>query len=127
MIKVIIANDNDILYNSLSNFSLQNELNIEIKNVAKNELRNIIHKIKTKDNVIILDSATSVTFLQNVMKNATLKIDTRKLNIIILVIDSNSQQYINQEHHYFFKKTKTATLFDVVDLVSNSLKDCLEF
>ncbi len=126
MIKVIIANDNDILYNSLSNFSLQNELNIEIKNVAKNELRNIIHKIKTKDNVIILDSATSVTFLQNVMKNATLKIDTRKLNIIILVIDSNSQQYINQEHHYFFKKTKTATLFDVVDLVSNSLKDSLE-
>lgn len=126
MIKVIITNNNDILYNSLSNFSLQNELNIEIKNVAKNELKNIIHKIKTKDNVIILDSATSVTFLQNVMKNATLKIDTRKLNIIILVIDSNSQKYINQEHHYFFKKTKTTTLFDVVDLVSNSLKDSLE-
>ena len=55
MIKVIIANDNDILYNSLSNFSLQNELNIEIKNVTKNGLENIIHKIKAKDNVIILD------------------------------------------------------------------------
>lgn len=126
MIKVIITNDNDILYNSLSNFSLQNELNIEIKNVAKNELKNIIHKIKTKDNVIILDSATSVTFLQNVMKNATLKIDTRKLNIIILVIDSNSQKYINQKHHHFSKNPKATTLFDVVDLVSNSLKDSLE-
>ena len=105
---------------------MQNELNIEIKNVTKNGLENIIHKIKAKDNVIILDSTTSVTFLQNVMKNATLKMDTRKLNIIILVIDSNSQKYINQEHHYFFKKTKTTTLFDVVDLVSNSLKDSLE-
>lgn len=126
MIKVIIANDNDILYNRLSNFSLQNELNIEIKNVAKNELKNIIHKIKTKDNVIILDSATSVTFLQNVMKNATLKIDTRKLNIIILVIDSNSQKYINQKYHHFFKNQKTTTLFDVVELISNSLKDSLE-
>lgn len=126
MIKVIIANDNDILYNSLSNFSLQNELNIEIRNVTKNGLENIIHKIKTKDNVIILDSATSVTFLQNVMKNATLKMDTRKLNIIILVIDSNSQKYINQKHHRFFKNQKATTLFDVVDLVSNSLKDSLE-
>lgn len=127
MIKVIIANDNDILYNNLSNFSLQNELNIEIKNVTKNELENIIHKIKAKDNVIILDSATSVTFLQNVMKNATLKMDTRKLNIIILVIDSNSQKHIKQKKsHHFFRTSKTTTLLDVVDLVSNSLKDTLE-
>ncbi len=126
MIKVIIANDNDILYNSLSNFSLQNELNIEIKNVTKNGLENIIHKIKAKDNVIILDSTTSVTFLQNVMKNATLKMDTRKLNIIILVIDSNSQKYIKQKSRHFLKTSKTTTLLDVVDLVSNSLKDALE-
>lgn len=126
MIKVIIANDNDILYNSLSNFSLQNELNIEIKNVTKSGLENIIHKIKAKDNVIILDSTTSITFLQNVMKNATLKMNTRKLNIIILVIDSNSQKYIKQKSRHFLKTSKTTTLLDVVDLVSNSLKDTLE-
>ena len=60
------------------------------------------------------------------MKNATLKMDTRKLNIIIFVIDSNSQKYINQKHHHFFKNQKATTLFDVVDLVSNSLKDSLE-
>lgn len=126
MIKVIIANDNDILYNSLSNFSLQNELNIEIKNVTKNELENIIHKIKATDDVIILDSATSVTFLQNVMKNATLKMNTRKLNIIILVIDSNSKKHIKQKSHHFFKTSRITTLLDVVDLVSNSLKDTLE-
>ena len=32
-IKVIITNNNDILYNSLSNFALQNESKIEIVNV----------------------------------------------------------------------------------------------
>ena len=38
MIKIVIAEDNDILYNHLSNISLQNELNIEIINVPYYEL-----------------------------------------------------------------------------------------
>ena len=52
--------------------------------------------------------------------------DTRKLNIIILVINSNSQKYIKQKSRHFLKTSKTTTLLDVVDLVSNSLKDALE-
>ena len=56
MIKVIIANDNDILYNSLSNILLQNELNVELINVPQNKLKKQLSRIKKKDNVIILDS-----------------------------------------------------------------------
>ena len=35
MIKIVIAEDNDILYNHLSNISMQNELNIEIEKTDK--------------------------------------------------------------------------------------------
>ena len=70
MIKIIITNDNDIFYNSLSNILLQNELNIELMKVPQNKLEKLICKIKPKDNIIILDSNTSIIFLQNILKNA---------------------------------------------------------
>ena len=41
-IKVIIANNNDILFNSLSNIALQNESKIEIVNVPIDKLNNFI-------------------------------------------------------------------------------------
>lgn len=127
MIKVIIANNNDILYNSLSNMVLQNGLNIEIENIATNKLSSLICKIKTKEKVIILDSITSVTFCMNILKNAIKRIG--KENIIILVVDSNDMNnVINQEqHHYLFKKKTTDfSLFDTINLVSESLKDTME-
>ena len=45
MIKVIIANNNDILYNSLSNMALKNDLNIEITNVPMDRLNSFICQI----------------------------------------------------------------------------------
>lgn len=125
MIKIIIANDNDILYNSLSNIYLQSELDIEITEVAQCELEKIICKAKPKDTLIILDATTSITFIQNVMSNAIKQIDTKKTNIIILVIDSNSISNIKyQNSHHFFKNQNTSIL-DIVNVVSNSLKDCM--
>lgn len=125
MIKIIIANNNDILYNSLSNIYLQNELNIEITEVAQCELEKLICKIEQKDTLIILDSTTSITFMQNVMINAIKQVDTKKANIIILVIDSNSISNIKyQNSHHFFENQNTSIL-DIVNVVSNSLKDCM--
>lgn len=128
MIKVIIANDNDIIfYNSLSNLLLQNELNIELIKVPQNKLDKLICKIKAKDNVIILDSKTSVIFVKNILKNAIENVDTKKVNIIILVINSDSISNIKYEyHHHFFRNTNHTNLFDIVKLVSDSLNDCLE-
>lgn len=123
MIKIVIANDNDILYNSLSNISLQNGLDIEITEVANSELEKLIGKIKPEDNLIILDSITSITFMQNVLNNATEYLGTKETNIIILVVDSNSIS--NTKCHYFFKSSNTSIL-DIIKLVSNSLKDCME-
>lgn len=125
MIKIIIANDNDILYNSLSNIYLQNELDIEITEVAQCKLEELICKIEQKDTLIILDSTTSITFIQNVMINAIKQVDTKKANIIILVIDSNSISNIKyQNSHHFFENQNTSIL-DIVNVVSNSLKDCM--
>lgn len=127
MIKVIIANNNDILYNSLSNMVLQNGLNIEIINVPTNKLSSLICRIKTKEKVIILDSITSVTFCMNILKNAIKRVG--KENIIILIANSNDMSnVINQEqHHYLFKrKTTDFSLFDTINLVSESLKDTME-
>ena len=127
MFKIIIANNNDIFYNSLSNILLQNELNIELMKVPPNKLGKLICKIKPKDNVIILDSNTSLTFCRNVLKNAMENVDTKKVNIIILVVDSNSISNIKYEnHHHFFKKRSSTNLLDIVKLVSESLNDCLE-
>lgn len=127
MIKVIIANNNDILYNSLSNLALQYEEKIEIINVPTDKLRNLICQIKPKENLIILDSNTSVTFCIKVLKNALDRIDTE--NIIILVIDSkNTTNIINQEKSYrFFRKKHTnSSLFNAVNIIMDSLKDTLE-
>ena len=127
MFKIIIANNNDIFYNSLSNILLQNELNIELTKVPPNKLGKLICKIKPKDNVIILDSKTSVIFVKNILKNAIENVDTKKVNIIILVINSDSISNIKYEYHYHFFKTSNHTnLLDIVKLVSDSLKDCLE-
>lgn len=127
MVKIIIANNNDIFYNSLSNILLQDELNIELTKVPPNKLGKLICKIKPKDNVIILDSKTSVIFVKNILKNAIENVDTKKVNIIILVINSDSISNIKYEYHYHFFKTSNHTnLLDIVKLVSDSLKDCLE-
>lgn len=125
-IKVIIAN-NDILYNSLSNMALENNLNIEITNVPIDKLNSFICRIKTKEKVIILDSTTSVTFCTNILKNAINRIGEE--NIIILVVDSNNiTNVINEKHHYhFFKKKNTDfSLLDVINIISDSLKNTIE-
>ncbi len=106
-IKVIIANNNDILFNSLSNIALQeNRTKIEIVNVPKDELNDLIYQIKPRENLIVLDAATSVSFCSNILKHAINRID--KGNIIILVIDSKHiTNIINHENqHWFCKKKK---------------------
>lgn len=126
-LKVIIANDNDILYNSLSDIALQNEKIIEIIRVPTTKLNSLIWQIKAKENLIILDAHTSVTFCTNILKNAINR--SSKMNIIILVIDSNSiTNVINRERHHLFFKSKHLDfpLLDVISLVSDSLKDTLE-
>lgn len=125
-IKVIIAN-NDILYNSLSNMALDKNLNIEIKNVPLDRLNSFICRIKTKEKVIILDSITSVTFCINILKNAINRIGEE--NIIILVVDSNNiTNVINQTYHYDFLKKKNTdfSLLDVINVISDSLKNTIE-
>ena len=130
MIKVIIANDNDIIfYKSLSNILMQNELNIELIKIPQNKLNQLICKIKTKNNLIILDSNSSIIFAQNILKNVieNVDLDAKKVNIIILVVNSYSISNIKYEyHHHFFSKTYITNLFDIVKLVSRSLNDCLE-
>ena len=126
-IKVIIANNNDILYNSLSDIALQIEEKIEIPNVPTDKLSSLICQIKAKENLIILDSITSVTFCKNILKNAINRLG--KTNIIILVIDSNSiTNIINHERHHLFFKRKhlDIPLLDVISLVSDSLRETLE-
>lgn len=128
MIKIIIANDNDIIfYNSLSNILLQNELNIELIKIPQRKLNKLICEIKPKDNLIILDSSTSIIFLQNILKNAIENVDAKKVNIIILVLNSNSISNIKYEnHHHFFRKRGNTNLLNIVKLVSESLNTCLE-
>ena len=127
-IKVIITNNNDILYNSLSNFALQNESKIEIVNVPIDKLSTLIYQIKPRENLIVLDSITSVTFCTNILKNAINRID--KENIVILVIDSKHiTNIINHEYNHhglFWKKQTDFSIFDAVNLIADSLKDTLE-
>lgn len=54
MIKVIIANNNDILYNRLSNITLQYKGKIELTNVPKDKLKNFICRIKPREQLILL-------------------------------------------------------------------------
>lgn len=127
MIKIIITNDNDIFYNSLSNILLQNKLNIELIKVPQCKLNKLFCKTKPRDSIIILDSNTSIVFCKNIIGNAIENIDTKKMNIIILVVNSDSISNIKYEdHHLFFKNIYNNNLLDIVKLVSNSLKDSLE-
>ena len=61
MIKVILTQNNDILYNSLSEIALNYERKIELINVLPDKLAKTICQLKTKENEIILDANTSVT------------------------------------------------------------------
>lgn len=127
-IKVIIANNNDILFNSLSNIALENELKIKIINVPVDKLSTLIYQIKPKENLIILDSVTSVSFCTNILKNAINRVN--KGNIVILVVDSKHiTNIINQEknrHGIFWKKQTNFLLLDAVNLITGTLKDTLE-
>lgn len=126
-IKVIIANNNDILYNSLSNIALQNEAKIEIINVPPDEVSLLFHQIKSKENLIVLDSATSVTFCNNILKHAINRIGKR--NIIILVIDSKHiTNIINHEkqHWSFYERQPDFSFLDAIYLIADTLKDTLE-
>lgn len=126
MIKVILTQNNDILYNSLSEIALNYERKIELINVLPDKLTKTICQLKTKENVIILDSNTSVTFCKNILKNA---IEIGRANIIILVIDSsNISSIINHEkHHSFFqRKPSKNSIVNIIDLITKSLNDTLE-
>ncbi|MCI9286478.1 MAG: hypothetical protein HFJ57_00545 [Clostridia bacterium] len=127
MIKVIIANDNDILYDSLLNVALEKGLDIEVTNVSSDKLNSLIYQIKTEEKVIILDSITSITFCINVLKNAINRIG--KENIIILVVDSNNLNdviYSKKHHHLLRKKHSDFSLLDIVTVVSDSVKNTME-
>lgn len=128
-IKVIIANNNDILYRNLSNFVLQHESIVEIIKVPPSELNSLIYRLKTKNNLIILDSITSISFCTNIIKNAINRIDNVK-NIIILVIDSqNIVNVVNQDNSQgFFKKHNNTinSIFDIISIVSQAMKETFE-
>ncbi len=122
MLKVIIAIDNDILYNSLSQIALQSKEKIEVTKESPDKLHSIICKNK-RENLIILDSFTSVTFCLNILKN----LNINKQNVIILVIDSNSMSNIyNSKFHFPRNSNYDSSLIDIVKLVSDSLKVSLE-
>ena len=111
---------------SLSEIALNYERKIELINVLPDKLTKTICQLKTKENVIILDSNTSVTFCKNILKNA---IEIGRANIIILVIDSsNISSIINHEkHHSFFqRKPSKNSIVNIIDLITKSLNDTLE-
>lgn len=127
-IKVIIANNSDILFNSLSNIALENESKIEIINVPADKLSTLIYQIKERENLIVLDSITSVSFCTSMLKNAINRANKR--NIIILVIDSKHITNIisqKENHHWlFWKKQTNFSLLDTINLITDTLKDTLE-
>lgn len=127
MIKVIITNNNDVLYKSLYNIFLQNELNIEIQKVPQSSLNKLLSTFKRKETIIILESDYSSTFCINILKNVIIQDNIRKMNIIILVIDSNSTFNIrkNKKLPFLNLNTINASLIDIIDLVSNSLKNSI--
>ncbi len=67
-IRIVIANNNDILFNSLSNLTLQYGSKIEVTNVPKDKLKNFICRIKPREKLIILDPYTSTSFYLNLLK-----------------------------------------------------------
>lgn len=125
-IKIIIANNSDILYNSLSNIALQIEEKIEVVYIPKNKLEALICDIKKKENLIVLDSINSVTFHKNVLKNVMKHVS--KMNIIILVVNSKDISNIikNKKISFFKKKKSIFSLLNIVNLVSESLIETLD-
>lgn len=129
MITVAI-NNNDILYKSLSNTLLQNRhgLEIELKKVTNDKLNEVICSNKSKDGLIILDAGTSITFWTNVLNNAIKKLEAKNTNIIILVVDSNSiSNTKTEEKHHIFKNNHTYNkLLEIINVISETLKDTFE-
>ena len=128
-IKVIIANNNDILYSNLSSYMLQYESIVEIIKVPEDKLNSLIYRFKPKDKLIVIDSNISISFCSNIIKNAINQIGKQK-NIIILVIDSqNLINVVNQDKSNGLFKTHHNTvnaLFDIIDIVSNAMKETFE-
>lgn len=129
MVKVIITNNNDILFNSLSNITFQYKGKIEIVNVPTDKLESFICRIEPQENLIILDSATSIIFCNNILKYIMNRKD--KANVIILVIDSKTVTNIvsqeKQPHLLFFKKEHTDfSILDAINLITNSVKNITE-
>lgn len=127
-IRIVIANDDDILFNSLSNIVSQyKESKIELENVPINKLNAFIDKIKLNENLIVLDCTSPVSFYNNVIRNTVNRIG--KKNIIILVIDSkkitntknqeNTHIFFNHIHHEF-------STLDIIEIIADSIKDTLE-
>lgn len=125
-IKVIITDNNDILYNSLSDLALKIKEKIEIINIPNDKLKFLFHYIKTKENIILLDSSTSVRFCSNIIKNAIL--NKVSIDIVILVINSSTLNIIEHErYHSLLKKGDSEfLLLDLINLINNSLNDTIE-
>lgn len=125
-IKVVIANNNDILCNSLSTIDFKFESKIEIIHIPQDKLNNFICRLKAKNTLIVLDSTTSVSFCCKILKNAIYRIDRE--NIIILVMDS--KHIANTLNHNknigLLKKHMDFSLFDAINLITDSIKDTLE-
>lgn len=130
MIKIIIANNNDILYNSLSQITLQYEGKVAVLNVTKDKLEKIICRIAPRESLIVLDSDTSVIFCNNILKYIMNRMD--KANVIILVIDSKTVTNIigqtkEKTHNLFLKKKHTNfSTLDAINIVANSVKNTNE-
>lgn len=130
MIKVIIANNNDILYNSLSQIALQYEGKVAVLNVTKDKLEKIICRIAPREGLIVLDSDTSVIFCNNILKYIMDRMD--KTNVIILVIDSKTVTNIvgqtKEKTHNLFLKKKHANFstLDAINIVANSIRNTNE-
>lgn len=128
-IKVIIANNNDILYSNLSSYMLQHESIVEIIKVPEDKLVSLIYQFKPKNKLIVIDSNISISFCSNIIKNAINQIDKQK-NIIILVIDSqNLINVVNQKKKQtFFKKNYSTiiSILDIINIVSEAMKETFE-
>ncbi len=130
MIKVIIANNNDILYNSLSQITLQYEGKVAVLNVTKDKLEKIICRNAPRESLIVLDSDTSVIFCNNILKYILNRMD--KANVIILVIDSKTVTNIigqtkQKTHNLFLKKKHTdLSTLDAINIVASSIRNTNE-
>ncbi len=128
-IKIIIANNNDVLLNCLSNIALENKTKIEIIQIPIDKLSTLIYQIKSVKNLIILDPITSVSFCTNMLKNAINHINL-KGNIIILVIDSKHISNIisqNKKSNFIFRREKNKfSLLNIINIITNTIRDTLE-